>query len=602
MIKLKFALLGIVFIVISSMLFVGYVVFQNNDTIYSLTQQVDTHQTRTTRLLSLMVDLTKYVNNATISNLKPIKDGVDSLHKQQPVSPSIRKMLEDLASNVEALSAAKSNNREALGKNIELISRQIMEETHREIKTVNTTIKERQKYIINALWLVLGVTMVVVVGYILGVIYNIIYPLKGIINDIQKIKSGNFEVATTTSRKGIFYEINTLRELVDQMACKLKESFSHIERSTHLIQEILDTAPVRIFWKDREGYYGGANRLFLGDAGMETSEQILGKKDSELPWKGEVGDQYRADDVRVMESEKAELQFEEPQLSADGKYKWLVTSKVPMRDDTGRVVGILGVYDDITEKRNIELELKEKNKIMIAQSRHAAMGEMISMLAHQWRQPLSVISMYANNLILDVEFGTLDNNSIIEVASKINDHTQKLSATIEHFHKFFKPNQKPEVIDIDEILEEIEHLIGRLLKEADIEFMIQNSVKVPIETYVGELLQVLVNLITNAKEALVKKTGMEEKRVTLCITETQKEIEWMLCDNGGGIDETIFKYIFDPYFTTKETKNEAGLGLYMAKTIIEQHLQGSLHVENKDKGVCACIKLPKVIEKNQEEM
>jgi PAS domain S-box-containing protein len=136
-----------------------------------------------------------------------------------------------------------------------------------------------------------------------------------------------------------------------------------------VLQLILDTMPQRVFWKDRNYSFIGCNRSFAHDAGLQDPKEIVGKNDFELPWK-DVAPLYRHDDQEVMETDTPKLDFEEPQISPDGKKLWLRTNKVPLHDELGNVIGVLGTYQDITKLKQAEEELKNEKALLDALMDH----------------------------------------------------------------------------------------------------------------------------------------------------------------------------------------------------------------------------------------
>lgn len=236
--------------------------------------------------------------------------------------------------------------------------------------------------------------------------------------------------------------------------------------------------------------------------------------------------------------------------------------------------------------------LKQKEELMIAQSRQAAMGEAISMIAHQWRQPLAVIGMGANNIILDMELGTLDDASLRENVDDILEYTQYLSQTIDDFRDFFLPSKDKDDARIEDIMDKAYRMMKISCENNNIALTISSDNKSVVSLYSRELLQVFINLLKNAKEAF-SKNNTGEKKIEITISETKDFVITRICDNAGGIDETILNEIFNPYFSTKDEETGTGLGLYMSKTIIEKHLHGSIHVANKNGGACFEVRIPK---------
>ncbi|MCD4758484.1 MAG: FIST C-terminal domain-containing protein [Arcobacteraceae bacterium] len=237
-------------------------------------------------------------------------------------------------------------------------------------------------------------------------------------------------------------------------------------------------------------------------------------------------------------------------------------------------------------------ELQRKDEIMITQSRNAAMGEMLNMIAHQWRQPLNTISMTANNILIEKELECLDDENLVEYINSIIKESSELSEIIDNFRNYFSPTKEKEEIAITTIIKETLGIINSNLKDNNIELIIQNKSDSTIYTHKQELMQVLLNLINNSKDAFI--SNEKEKRVIIISTKNENEtIIIDLCDNAGGIDSNIINEIFNPYFTTKNDLNGTGLGLYMCKIVIEKYMNGKLSVENMKDGVCFTIVIPK---------
>ena len=245
----------------------------------------------------------------------------------------------------------------------------------------------------------------------------------------------------------------------------------------------------------------------------------------------------------------------------------------------------------MTREKQLEDQVKDQEEIMIAQSRHAAMGEMISMIAHQWRQPISVISIAASKIIVDIELEVLSDEELKKIANGIMQQTQELSKTIDDFRNFFKPEKMPVQCSLDSIIVDALGIIEVSLKNNDITLTQELDTSIDITTYSRELMQVIVNILKNAKEILAEES-IENKNIILNTYRDGDTIKLQICDNGKGIDKSIINKIFDPYFTTKGEKNGTGLGLYMSKTIVEKHLQGTIRAFNNDNGACFELVLP----------
>ena len=237
-------------------------------------------------------------------------------------------------------------------------------------------------------------------------------------------------------------------------------------------------------------------------------------------------------------------------------------------------------------------ELKHKDEMLISQSRLAAMGEMIGMIAHQWRQPLTVISMNANNMILDIELDDLDAKNAREYLDDILTQTGHLSQTIDDFRNFFKPDKAASRVKLQNVLEETYSIVKDSIANNNIILEISYASDSEVDAYSRELMQVFVNIITNAKDSL-SQNNSKNAQINIKVFEDEKYVITEICDNGEGIDEAVLPKIFDPYFTTKDEKTGTGLGLYMSKMIVEDHLHGKIEAINSESGACFRVKLLK---------
>jgi len=233
---------------------------------------------------------------------------------------------------------------------------------------------------------------------------------------------------------------------------------------------------------------------------------------------------------------------------------------------------------------------RKKDQLLMQHTRLAQMGEMINMIAHQWRQPLNAISTTASGLRLKNSIGQYDKEFFDKNLKKIEDYTKHLSNTIEDFRNFFKPNKKIESISIKEMIEKALSILEVSLRNHNIQVIKEYHNSSKIKTYVNEVMHVILNIIKNAEDVITER-GIEKGIIEIRTKEKKNchiiEIE----DNGGGIDSKIIDRIFDPYFSTKKKKG-TGIGLYMSKIIIEDHCKGEIEVENKEEGALFKIKLP----------
>jgi DNA-binding response OmpR family regulator len=238
------------------------------------------------------------------------------------------------------------------------------------------------------------------------------------------------------------------------------------------------------------------------------------------------------------------------------------------------------VYNEVQKSR-------EKDKIMFQQSRQAQMGEMIAMIAHQWRQPLNIIGTASTVINQRIKKNKLSIETSQELTSKISENIKYLSATINDFRDFFKPEKKMDVTDFNIIVKKSLTLVKSSFDADNIEIEIHKEKIIPFLSYENELVQVVLNLLKNAEDILIHKK-IKKPKIVLTITQSTLTVS----DNGGGIPERILQQIFDPYFSTKLEKEGTGLGLYMSKIIVEEHCNAKLHVENCEGGAVFSIIFP----------
>ena len=354
----------------------------------------------------------------------------------------------------------------------------------------------------------------------------------------------------------------------------LQEEKNQLAKTKDLLENIIENAPVNIFWKSVNGAYIGSNKRFLELINLKNKEELIGKKDSDLNFlESEV---FVNDDKLIISTKEAKLDYIEQVTIKENITKIVNTSKVPLLDEEGKVIGILAITQDITEQINNINQLKEQEKLIIQQSRLASMGEMIANIAHQWRQPLSIISTLATGIKLEKELAISNEQSEIDSLDMINQNAQYLSQTIDDFRNYFKKSNYMNTIFTNNLLDKTLKLIAPRLKNKNIE-IIMNNENIEIETYENELVQIYINIINNAIDAFEDFKEVDySKYIFIEIKKIDASLEIKIKDNAGGIEDEIMNRIFEPYFTTKDEKQGTGLGLFMCNEIVTKHLKGDI--------------------------
>ncbi len=232
--------------------------------------------------------------------------------------------------------------------------------------------------------------------------------------------------------------------------------------------------------------------------------------------------------------------------------------------------------------RNVE-EIRNKDQLLELDNRHAQMGEMVGSLTHQWKQPLHGISLAAEY----IRHLSADDHETDETVQTILEQVQFLSDTMEYFRHFFKPVKERERFSILGAFENVLLLLGETYENIDI--TLDGNEKLLASGYPNEFYQVIINLLNNAQDAF-EENHVTQRRVTVKIASENSHTVTTVCDNAGGIPETIMETLFEQYVTTKEKKG-TGIGLHLSRSIIEK-IGGTVTVHNMQEGACFTITLP----------
>ncbi len=253
------------------------------------------------------------------------------------------------------------------------------------------------------------------------------------------------------------------------------------------------------------------------------------------------------------------------------------------------------LQEQMEELKKMEAEKESREKLLAQQSKLASFGEMINMIAHQWRQPLTAISAAGINLKTKQALGELDDEKLDVTLDEILHYTQKMSATINDFLNFFKPSKEKEHFTISTAEKDTLELIGAQLISRGIHIEHTTSCNVVACGFKNELEQVLINIVSNSRDAF-ENSSEENKLINISCSVDGEYLLIEICDNAGGVEETIMDRLFEPYFTTKKNGQGTGIGLYMSKMIIQKSFDGDIYIKNTYQddnriGLCCQIKI-----------
>jgi len=241
------------------------------------------------------------------------------------------------------------------------------------------------------------------------------------------------------------------------------------------------------------------------------------------------------------------------------------------------------LLEETAERLRTVEALREKERMLIQQSRQAAMGEMIGNIAHQWRQPLNTLGLSIQHLKMMYDLGQCTGEFMEKNVAMSIELIQHMSRTIDDFRNYFRPDKEKSDFKLSDVIESTLQLIGASFKHEHIKIQLVMQDAPVIFGHQNELAQSLLNVLTNAKDALTDRK-IANPWVTVTVSGEGSGAVVTVADNAGGIPEEIIDKIFDPYFTTKGPQSGTGLGLFMSKTIVENSFRGRLTVRNAADG------------------
>lgn len=233
---------------------------------------------------------------------------------------------------------------------------------------------------------------------------------------------------------------------------------------------------------------------------------------------------------------------------------------------------------------------REKDHILIQQSRMAAMGEMVQNIAHQWRQPLNALSVLISNIHADVTDNVATQEMLAEDVAKARRLIGGMTATIDEFSDFFRLDREKVEFDVAASVRDALAIVDAALKHAKIELHTELEDGLLASGYPNQFAQAVLNIVVNAQEALAAREAAEGRRITVTLKKAAGRAEVAVTDDGGGIPPDVLPKIFDPYYTTKE--RGAGIGLYLVKTIVEQGMGGEVEAANAESGARFVLRIP----------
>lgn len=401
---------------------------------------------------------------------------------------------------------------------------------------------------------------------------------------------------------------------------------------SQLLQLVMDNLPECIFWKDINSVYFGCNHKFAKIAGVDTPDKIIGKNDYELAWQTEEAEFFRLCDRRVMDSNSPELGIIEPQLQANGKQAWLETNKVPLHDELGNVVGILGTFQDITERKEAEIALNRLNEklehqvnertkklskalqtlnaaqsSLVESEKMAALGTLVAGVSHEINTPIGTSITVASTLadeteifIKTVESGQLRRsvlNHYIDVirqcSTLINNNLQRAADLIQSFKQVAvdQSYQEQRKFNLKAYLREVVTSLQPQVKSSGHWLSLTGNDSISLTNDPGLFAQLVTNLVTNSIKHAYPENDVGHFQ--LLIDHQDNQVIMKYTDDGCGIPADHLSKVYEPFFTTARNQGGTGLGLNIVYNIVNHSLKGTIEIQSqKGQGTTFIILFP----------
>ncbi len=479
-------------------------------------------------------------------------------------------------------------------------------------------IYENKKAFLKTLLLFLLITTIIIYLVARYISLQITKPIDLLIKASKLISNGNYANKISIDSDD---EIGYLANSFNKMTLKLSKSLQEIKDQKNSFEQLYQKSTDGILLLEN-GKVKDCNEAIVKMLKYKDKEILVNTHPSKLSPTFQPDGQKsyeKANNMMDLALLNGAHMFEWVYTKANGENFWVEVVLTKIVQDSKEIIH--AVWRDIEQRKEAELKLEEltkdleirikyevaknlkKDKYMLYQSRLVQMGEMISMIAHQWRQPLSAISSISIDLKMKIELEAFDLEDkkgregqaqyFKNGLKDIENLTQNLTTVINDFKDFYKPNKKKKLLTINDPISRALKITETSLVEDKISIIKEYNSSIMCEIFDSEVMQVILNIIRNAQDNF-KSKNIKNPMIKISTYDIEDGVKVDIFDNGGGISIEIFDKIFDPYFSTKHDKNGTGLGLYMSKMIIQDHHFGKLYARNiAGGGVCFSIEIQK---------
>ncbi len=440
--------------------------------------------------------------------------------------------------------------------------------------------------------------------------------------EVQPVQDASGRVTHFIGMQIDVTETRKAREALQEQTARASALAHDLAREKAVLEGIISTIPHAVFWKDRDSRFLGCNQTLARLGGLASPRDIVGRTDHNMPWRDQADD-YRRDDRQVIESGRPKLDIEEVLEDRNGRMSVLLTSKVPLRNERGEVDGVLGVFADITEHKNLERQLSQARKL-------ESIGQLAAGIAHEINTPTQYVSdntRFAADALRGLMAPLRD---LAELAAKPDAATpERVAALFEAVRSLdlgYLAAEVPRAMEQSlDGLEQIARIVramkdfshpGEEMAPTDLNAAIASTITVarhewkyvadvetdfdpelgPVPCRAGDIKQAVLNMVVNAAHAIQRARGGDDASKGTIRISTRRAppfAEIRIADDGCGMSAEIRSRIFDPFFTTKGVGQGTGQGLAIAHSVIVKTHGGTISVATEEgRGATFLVRLP----------
>ena len=420
-------------------------------------------------------------------------------------------------------------------------------------------------------------------------------PQSSIVQNEPKTFYENYETELSIITIAFIFFTIIIFMLIDSIEDKRKAR-NELQIQLNFIETLLNSLKNPIFYKDKRGKYIGCNDAFCKFIG-KTKKEIIGKTMSDFfQDQKDFFEINQAIEKKLYKGKKVDEYVMDYHIN--GSIKNIVVSKELYLGSENKVAGIVTIYHDITELVKIQNEKKQHESFLIQQSKLAEIGEMINAIAHQWNEPLVDMSAIVQDLELQYKVYELTDDDMQTFVKDAMVQIKYMSKTLKDFRDFLKPSAQKSNFYIRDAFVESLNIVDRQIKYSYIKLNVTyTSNDLIVYGYKNEFMQVLITILNNAKDAILKVKEDDrtyDGKIDVVVSSKKDMVEIVITDNGCGIEDKDRGHLFDPYYSTKEKGN--GLGLYMSRTLIKDKMNGKIYFKNTKDVTTLVIELPQKAE------